>query len=214
MNMILSNVPLQAQLHPHKMAVLTGLPPGSSSSIICLCSTSSRSDSACKSHIDIFWIPDAHFHVDILQELQTCASPNRTLISPESVLSHVPWLLTLQIVQHNSMYRWLFFNHLSPTLSLVPVPIVSFLYYSFITVLLKSDFLPFKLYTAARKDWKLSAVKYVKYVMITRWWSMSFISVAIWSCMLFISNSKQPRLTGHLSGAWVHLDPSLHKAVV
>lgn len=38
---------------------------------------------------------NAHFHVAILQELQTCASPKRTLISPKSALSHLPWLLTL-----------------------------------------------------------------------------------------------------------------------
>lgn len=155
-------VPLEAQFHPHEMAVLTGLPPRPSSSTVCLCFTSSGSESASKSHIDlsapgIFWNPDAHSHVAILQGLQTCAPPNRTLISPESALSRLPWLLTLA----NSPVQLHVLHDSFPTIcphphhtALVPAPIVSFLYDSFITALLKFGLLPFKLYTATKKDWK------------------------------------------------------------
>lgn len=121
-------------------------------------------DGASKSHIylpwpGVFWIPGAHFHVDIVQELQTCSplKQNLRLLSWICPLSR-PGSSLWHTVQHNSMSCWFLSSHLSPSPSCCPCPCpsVPFLCYSksLLTALVKSRLPPSTLWTAARKGFK------------------------------------------------------------
>lgn len=159
----------------------------------------------------------------ILQALQTCACPkqNRDL----SRICPLPLALASQLGKWSSAtpcpVAFLPAFSLHPYHpALVHVPIVFFLDCSkrLITALPRSSLPPSKLYPAARKVVNHKSSHVTIFFKVCSDYQFPKNNRFHWCgrliCKLFIPISQQLRLAGHLSGTWIHLEPSLPKAFV